>query len=610
MKKLTILLLLFSLLFADDLSSSFAGGSGTSEDPYQISTIQQLQNMNLDLDAHYILINDIDASETRYWNDGKGFEPVGTIYYDSLDVFHDLDFKGRVNGMNYTINNLYINRPGEDYVGLFGYADVINRIHGITLKDSFVKGHNYVGGLIGYGGVDGSTINCSIYGNDYVGGLVGEGYAKGYVYQAIVIGNKYIGGGLGYSMSDLDGLYFNGRISGIKYVGGIIGYSYRSVTNSYSEGYLSSEYSGGGITGVSSRLGIVENSYSTMGVAGSSAIGGLIGELVNGGLLNNSFFTGCVYSLYYDPLIIGGSTGAYSNLYAYNNGDTNYPRHYILYGEEIDSTHLISDITYFYNISNPPMDTWGFEDEGPWVENKNGLPTLGYDIEHNDLFFSIPYTESSETTFQVPIVIERGSEYISTLDMDIHYESDYLTFSETQSDLLSPDQISQNSNTISIRKTNSDDLIHLQNGDTLLVLTFNAAANVSEGDVSFIEFSDNITATDSLGAEMCASSRRGYIRFSSITQIADIPQDYRLHQNYANPFNPATTISYDLPQASNVTLSIYDITGRLIQTLVDQQQGSGQYSIRWDASHLSSGVYIYRLQAGDFAQSKKMLLIK
>jgi len=98
----------------------------------------------------------------------------------------------------------------------------------------------------------------------------------------------------------------------------------------------------------------------------------------------------------------------------------------------------------------------------------------------------------------------------------------------------------------------------------------------------------------------------------------DLPQRFALSQNYPNPFNPVTTIQYELPQRSDVTLTIYDITGRLIETLVDQKQNVGRYSIQWDASQYSTGVYFYKIQVNDpanggadgFSAVKKCLLIK
>jgi len=91
---------------------------------------------------------------------------------------------------------------------------------------------------------------------------------------------------------------------------------------------------------------------------------------------------------------------------------------------------------------------------------------------------------------------------------------------------------------------------------------------------------------------------------------SEIPSDYSLNQNYPNPFNPSTTISYSLPFSRNVTLKIYDILGNEIVTIVNEMQNAGNYAVDFDASNLSSGLYIYKLSAGNFQQTKKLMLLK
>lgn len=99
---------------------------------------------------------------------------------------------------------------------------------------------------------------------------------------------------------------------------------------------------------------------------------------------------------------------------------------------------------------------------------------------------------------------------------------------------------------------------------------------------------------------------------SSVKQPAlqTSPGSFKLWQNYPNPFNPSTTIMYDIPKLSQVIISIYDILGRKIKTLVNAQMVPGHYRVNFNASDLASGVYFYRLTAGSFVQTKKLLLIK
>lgn len=95
----------------------------------------------------------------------------------------------------------------------------------------------------------------------------------------------------------------------------------------------------------------------------------------------------------------------------------------------------------------------------------------------------------------------------------------------------------------------------------------------------------------------------------------NIPTSIRLSQNYPNPFNPSTSIEYTIPafetgQSTRVNLSVYDMLGRLVETLVNKDQSAGNYKVKFDASSLSSGVYLYQLKAGGTIQSKKMILMK
>ena len=91
---------------------------------------------------------------------------------------------------------------------------------------------------------------------------------------------------------------------------------------------------------------------------------------------------------------------------------------------------------------------------------------------------------------------------------------------------------------------------------------------------------------------------------------SEIVKTYRLHDNYPNPFNPVTTIKFEIPVSCRVSLKIYDILGREAATLIDTRLDAGMHIISWDASRFSSGIYFYRLAAGDFTQSKRMILVK
>ena len=94
-----------------------------------------------------------------------------------------------------------------------------------------------------------------------------------------------------------------------------------------------------------------------------------------------------------------------------------------------------------------------------------------------------------------------------------------------------------------------------------------------------------------------------------------MPTEYALLHNYPNPFNPVTTLSYDLPEDALVNITIYDMMGRQVSTLVNSQQSAGYKSVQWNATNnagqpVSAGLYLYTIQAGEFRQTRKMVLLK
>jgi hypothetical protein len=105
------------------------------------------------------------------------------------------------------------------------------------------------------------------------------------------------------------------------------------------------------------------------------------------------------------------------------------------------------------------------------------------------------------------------------------------------------------------------------------------------------------------------------LSISTVTTVSTeqetwLPTEITLHQNFPNPFNPSTTISFSLPAAQPVTLSIYDVMGRRIAQLVNEQKSAGTHTVQFDASGLASGMYFYRLETPNNQLMRKMMLIK
>jgi hypothetical protein len=117
-------------------------------------------------------------------------------------------------------------------------------------------------------------------------------------------------------------------------------------------------------------------------------------------------------------------------------------------------------------------------------------------------------------------------------------------------------------------------------------------------------------------SELCATLRVDFTIFSVFPPLSvqrspvSGPLDFELSQNYPNPFNPTTVVRYELPAASDVKLVVYDLLGREVAVLVNEKKAPGSYDVKFDAAGLASGVYLYRLTAGNFVQTHKMILVR
>ncbi|MEZ4689580.1 MAG: T9SS type A sorting domain-containing protein [Ignavibacteria bacterium] len=96
----------------------------------------------------------------------------------------------------------------------------------------------------------------------------------------------------------------------------------------------------------------------------------------------------------------------------------------------------------------------------------------------------------------------------------------------------------------------------------------------------------------------------------SIVNNSSISENFKLYQNYPNPFNPVTTINFSIPRQGNVTLKVYDVTGKAVKTLINEQRAAGIYTVSFDGNNLPSGAYFYRLESGEFKEVKRMILVK
>jgi len=356
--------------------SPFAGGNGSKKYPYEVSTLEQLQAINDFTDSHFIQINDIDATETINWNGGKGFQPIG----DNI-----LKFSGSYNGNGFTIYNLNINRPNENYVALFGYAEEAE-LNNIALKAVLIQGDYYTAGLVGnnlYGEVTASSVTGEVYGYVFVGGLVGwniEGVAAG----GGIISNSYTNIRINDAYNEagcLVGKNFNGTINnsyafgeilsnGNRSLGGLVGYNGGKVNNSFSDCDVSGKDQIGGLAGYHS--GEIKNSYSLGVVKGQNIIGGLVGAN-NEGKISYSYSSGYVEGESDTGGLVGLSSGSIS--YSYWDSVSSNQANAVGRGNSDGTTGLTtSEMTGTSAETNMPAFDW----VNLWVTT-GGYPALSWE---------------------------------------------------------------------------------------------------------------------------------------------------------------------------------------------------------------------------------------
>lgn len=250
----------------EGVTPPLAMGSGTVSDPYLLRSIDEVMNIVTDRDGNYALASNIDASSTRFMNDGKGFEPMFPF---------GTSFRGSFDGQSYVITGLYINRPKNNTIGFFGAIIDGAVVKNITLINVEIIGGDTVGGLAGRstGSVENCHVSGSVTGKNDVGGLIGTNWrtvSKCSSTATVSATGDNIGGLIGLARKGvgnaISNSYATGSVTGRNNVSGFVG--------------------GNGVAG--SGTTTVTNCYSTGLVSGTTLVGGLIGS--NSGTVTYSFW--------------------------------------------------------------------------------------------------------------------------------------------------------------------------------------------------------------------------------------------------------------------------------------------------------------------------------
>jgi hypothetical protein len=335
------------------LPSPFAGGDGSATDPYQIATAEQLNAVRGYLDQHFTLTADIDLDVAPY-NSGEGWEPIG-VFVGWGDP-GNAPFTGSLDGKGHSITGLFINRPDQDHVGLFGDASgasfanmtlqvevtgdysvggLVGNLEPGSIKGVHVTGTvtgitNEVGGLAGrikYADITSSSAKVPVAGGSMtsgggsdLGGLVGNVQNGSSIADCAAYGSISVnsvsslrtGGLLGNLWeSRLERSYATGDVVGRDNVGGLVGYNGKStIAQSFATGNVTSTANGitnyGGLVGSSDSGSTITDSFATGNVTGIAMVGGLIGRQAYDSSVENSYATGRVIGTTSD---VGGLIG-------------------------------------------------------------------------------------------------------------------------------------------------------------------------------------------------------------------------------------------------------------------------------------------------------------
>jgi hypothetical protein len=632
----------------------FAGGSGTPTDPYLIGTPEHLLNIRDFYWAHFKQIADIDLGVAP-WNSGIGWEPIGN---------ENIKFTGSYDGNGFVISNLTIRRPEQKWIGLFGFTRG-SEMTDLVIHNVNISGEIFVGGLVGK--MENSTVsNCkvdgTISGNWNIGGLVGEStdmsiIQNSYTNVSVHCNNRNAGGLVGTHVwgSIVRDSYAVGTVNGSGSLGGLVGDHYNcSINNCFATGNISGSDLLGGLVGNNSGGSSIINSYSTGNVQGYSKVGGLVGWSIGNSAITNSYAIGKVQGNELPGGLLGVQDASSHTSYSY--WDVNTSGLYSSAGGEGRTTTAMS---YPYNTDT--YIGWNFteiwDNDSTYYVN-NGYPFLRWQQIPAKPTFMLTLSvnpENSGTVTGDGLYEEGDSITVTVSPVEGYVFVNWTIADETVMDgddpagmtftyimpgydvlliahfdpvpveipvLVSPDngaiQIAVDTTLIWNECTHAQEY-HLQlSGDPEFVTCVIDSSGITTTSIHIY----GLESKTRYNWRVCATGTGGTsnwstiwsfttVDFSSVARRGDeIPAEFVLYQNFPNPFNAFTVIKYGLPKSSFVRLTVYNNLGQCVRNLVQEDLTEGYYEFSFDASGLPSGVYVYRIQAGDYMASKKLLLLK
>ncbi len=377
------------------------------------------------------------------------------------------------------------------------------------------------------------------------------------IINADITGHSTVGAICAYSNCNISNCYSTGRIQGTgDKIGGLLGVDYYGVIkNCYSTADVTGEnYVGGLIATCDGTSNSINQCYSIGAVTGKNNVGGLVGK-------DNAYPQSAVNSSFWDSLTSGQST---------SSGGVGKST------SEMKSTQTFSGAGWTpalwymdadYNNGYPYL-SWQHPDGTP-------MPLIAkFGIDNTSIIFNSATVDSSEQRFTK--IYNSGFDTLRITN--IVSTNNCFTFEPA---------------TITLKPS----------GKIVFFVTF--APKDTSTQTGYIIFTSNTSGSP----DTLAVKGKG----STVTAVTDkpvIPKSFSISQNYPNPFNPETVINYSIPKTTLVSIKVYDIIGRDVSQLVNEIKSPGNYSVRFDGTNLSSGIYFYSITAGEFNMVRKMILLK
>ncbi len=560
---------------------TFSGGAGTEVNPYLVANKTDLrilsENWGGDLWNKYyaqsanisFLTSDFQTGG-NFYNGGEGWIPIGS---------QSNPFIGQYNGQTHTIDGLFINRTTACQ-GLFGYLNgTTAKVENLGVLNANVAGQQFTGVLVGWnsGGVISNSYTTGIVSGTFsrIGGLVGENYAgaiSNSYSTCIVTGSSLIGGLAGQcDNGSISNSYSIGNVSGNDRVGGLVGENNSPISNSYSTGNVTKKTGSG---------------------SSETRFGGFVGAQYNS-TITNSYSTGSVSFIGYTPVIQTNKgfagynfNGSFSNCFwdtqksGSNSSEGTATGKTTAEMKNID-TFSTWDIVSGYNQSN----VWNLQ-----TDVNDGYPYLSWTNHVDDQ--TLPLTLSSFT-----------AAYTASNTVSINWQT------ESESNMMGYYVYRSTTNNVSTAHKASN------------IITANN--QTSTHNYNFTDFEVEYETTYYYWLQSLAyDGANEYFGSISITtgngqttEIPQIPIITKLNSAYPNPFNPTTTISFDLATDTDVTIDVYNSKGQKVQSLVNNTFKMGNHRVVWNGldTHNKScgtGTYFFRMKAGNYSKITKALLIK